>query len=169
MGYTNDTAMCKIVPLSAMTFVTGAWSDGNVGHVWSKDHTPAAETATIRIPIAPFQNSGKCKGSYLKSIDIWYSIATAAITSLTPTVYRGALPPDGSFPAAPATLANTFDSAHDSNAKRVMIASHRMTLILSTPIWLADTDLVFVELSVGFPASSVFKQQEARLNFTLRC
>jgi hypothetical protein len=169
MGYTNDTAMCKLVPVNAMTFATGVWSDGNASHVWSKDHTPAAETVTIRIPITPFQNGGKVKGSLLKTIDVWYSIATAAVTTLTPTIYRAALPADGAMMTAPAALANTFDGNHDTNAKRTVMAAHRMTLVLSTPIWLTDTDLVFVELSVVCAATSLYKQQEARVSFTLRC
>jgi hypothetical protein len=169
MGYVHDTQMSVVIPPCDMQFVTGTWTDAVAANQWTKNKAAAAETATIRIPIAGlFQNAAGLKGALVKSIDIWYEIAALAAISITATLFKLSAPADNTAPAAPTQLTFAYDGGHDTAAKRYTIQKHKMTLSLSTPVWLADSDVLFVELSVNAGATTIFMQKEARANFTLR-
>jgi hypothetical protein len=169
MGYVHDTQMSVVIPPCDMQFVTGTWTDAVAASQWTKNKAAAAETAAIRIPIAGlFQNAAGLKGALVKSIDVWYEITTLAATAITATIYKLSAPADNTAPAAPAQQSFTYDGGHDTAAKRYAIQKHKMTLTLNAPIWLADSDVLFVELSVNAGTSTIYMQKEARANFTLR-
>ncbi|MCL4562307.1 MAG: hypothetical protein M1281_17055 [Chloroflexi bacterium] len=168
MGYVHDTGMSQIIPFSTMTFVTGAWTEVAAVNQWSKNKAPAAETSIIRVPVTAPQNGSPYKGSLVKSIDIWWSNGTADLTSLTPVIQKLTAPLYDVAPAAPTSLAFTYDSDHDTAAKRVTQKNHKMTLTLSSPVWLDDDDILFIELTVVAPATAAYKQKDARVNYTLR-
>ncbi|HEY3345590.1 MAG TPA: hypothetical protein VGJ97_11720 [Anaerolineaceae bacterium] len=169
MGYVQDTQMAMIIPPCEMQFVTGAWSDAVVANQWSKNKAAAAEMATVRIPLTGlFQNSAGLKGTLIKSVDLWFEITTLAATAVSATLYKLTAPADNAAPAAPGSLAFTYDGGHDTPAKRNAIQKHKMTLTLNGPVWLADTDVMFVELAINAGATTQFMQKEARANFTLR-
>ncbi len=169
MGYTQDPNQCAIIPPCNMQFVTGAWSDAVASNQWSKNKAAAAETTTVRIPLAGISQAiGGLKGAKLTSIDIWYEIATAAGSSFSATLYRLAAPADNTAPGAPVSQAITFDGGHDTAAKRYAVQKHKMTLTVTTPAYCAADDVYFVEMGIGCAAGTLLSIKEARANFILR-
>src|SRR5581483_2035085 len=149
----------------------GTWTHTAASNVWFLRRTAAASAPVLKIPIATIlQNSIAQKGSYLKSIDIWYEISTADATAITPVIQKQTLPADNSSYTAPSAQTFTYDSGHDTAGERITAQKHKMTLTLSTPIWLDDDDDVYVELTVDFSgaATGVFDYHGARANVTTR-
>jgi hypothetical protein len=168
MGYVHDTAMSVFIPPETAQYVTGTWTDTVATNVWSMNKTATDETATVKIPVPIPQNSVALKGSKLVSVDIWFSVATAALDALAAVLYKATLPADGAAFAAPAAQTTTYDTGHDTAAERIDVDEHKMTLTITTPFFLDDDDEVYVEVSVDAAATSVFAYYGARANFTLR-
>ncbi len=169
MGYVHDTQSAVVIPPCDMQFNGGSWSDQVSANQWSRDKSTAADATTVRIPITGlFQNGAGLKGSLVKSIDIWYEVASQAMTSVGATVYKLAVPADTASPGAPSQPTFAYDANHSVAGNRAAIAKHKMTLTFSNPVWLDDDDVLFVELALTAQATSVIKVKEARANFTLR-
>jgi hypothetical protein len=160
--------MSQFIPPEVAQFSAGTWTDAVASNVWSKQKAAADAAAVVKIPITIPQNSAAQKGAYLRSIDIWFAVTTAALDSLAATIYKATLPADGAAYAAPASQAFSYDAGHDTAAERIDVDEHKMTLTLTTPFWLDDDDEVFVELAVDGALTSVFDYCGARVNFTLR-
>ena len=101
-------------------------------------------------------------------MDIWYKIATADPTAFTALLYKETLPADTVAFSAPSAQTVTYDADHDTEAERYAQADHKMTMTLSTPIWVDDDANVFVELDVTAHADTVFDFVAARFNYTWR-
>ena len=170
MGYVHDTAMVIFTALEEMFFTVGTWTLTQASNIWTWNHTAAANVSIAHIPIRLPQNSAAYKGAFLKSIDIWWSNATANINDIVPTIYKVTLPTLLTGGSGPSVAAQTFtyDASHDTTAKRYTQDQHRMTITLSTPIWVDNNGEVFVQLSIDAASSSVVKLQAVRANYTLR-
>ncbi len=168
MGYTHDTGMAHLVFPNQMVFTAGTWTDAAASHVWTKDKAAAANTSLIRIPLGLPHNAVPLKGSYLVSVDVWLSVATADLNALSAEIYRMPLPGSGQSLPAPESQAFTYDAAHDTAAKRITQDMHQVTLTLAAPFWLGAADDVYVELSINAAAGSLVKIFGARANYTLR-
>src|SRR5512145_10636 len=138
MGYVHDTHMSQFIGPNQCHYVTGTWSDaaGAVANTVCKSKAAADNTAVVTIPITIMQNESPEKGCYLKSIDVWWEVLTAAMDAVTAAVYKAALPANGDPFAAPTAQAFTYDGSHDTAAERITIDQHKMTLTLTNPIWL---------------------------------
>lgn len=169
-GYVHDTAMSQFIAPGACHYVTGTWTDaaGSVANTICKSKAAADNTAVVTVPVTLPQNSIAQKGSYLKSIDIWWEVLTAAMDGVTPVIYKAALPANGADFAAPSSQAFTYDSNHDSAAKRLTLDEHKMTLSITTPFWMDEDDLVTIEITFDAAATSALTFFGARANFTLR-
>ena len=167
MGYAHDTAMSKFVDPKDFMHSAGTWTDTNAATMWYLRRTAADVVWVSKIPIAPLQNSVALKGSKLASINLWFKVATTALDSCAAALYMATLPADG---AAMATVlvATSYDAGHDDAAERIDIDEHKMTLTLTTPAWLDNDDLYYVEVSVDPAVGSVFDWYGARVNYTLR-
>jgi len=169
MGYVHDADAILHIPPTAMHFVTGTWSDvaAAVTDTIGKRKTAADETATVTISIPAIASKKELKGAYIKSLDIWFDVATAALDALSAAVNLVTMGADG---AAPTVAAQTFtyDSGHDSAAERIDVDEHKMTLTITTPFWLDDAEQLLVQLSVNAAATSVFTIRGAQANFTFR-
>jgi len=169
MGYVHDTQSAVVIPPCDMQFNGGTWSDQVSANQWSRDKTAAGDTTTVRIPISGLvQNSAGLKGSLVKSIEVWYEVATLAMTSVGASAYKLTVPADTAAPGASTQPAFAYDTNHNVAGNRAAVAKHKMTLTISTPLWLDDDDVLFVELALVAQATSVFKMKEARVNFTFR-
>lgn len=168
-GYVHDTHVTQFFAPNTFNYVTGTWADaaGAVAHTFAKKATLGDNTATISIPIIPMQNSSGLKGFYLTSIDIWWEVTVAALDALAATIYSVALPADTAIMVA-TSLPFSYDTGHDTAGERLTLEQHKMTLTLTTPIWLDDDVLINVELSVDGAATSVVAMHGARANGTLR-
>jgi hypothetical protein len=163
--------MSQIITPADCMLTIGAWVDTvspTTALVYMKKRTAAAATNQCIIPICTPQNSKALKGSYLKSIDIWWETTVAAFTTLTALISKATLPVDTVAFAAPAAPAFSYDALNDTNTKRIAIEQRKMTLTLTTPIWLDDDDLIYVDLTLVAAATTQFDFYGARANYTLR-
>jgi len=167
MGYVHDTGITAFIHPCEATPTVGTWTMTVASHLWTLNHTAADNTSVLKIPIKLPGNSAALKGSLLKSVDIWWVNATADLDALSAEIYVSTLPAQaGTLAATSQTL--TYDSGHDTAAKRITQAVHKMTLTLTTPVWLDDDNEAYVELTVDAATTSVIKLYGARANYTLR-
>lgn len=173
-GYIHDTAMSQFLAPGTALHTIGTWTDtvGNVALTYMKRRTAGAATNQMVYPIVPMQNSVALKGAYIKSIDLWYEIATAALTTFTVALDLATLPvasaATGTAFGAPVAQTFTYDSFHTSNALRVAVGKHHLTATITTPFWLDDDSLLYMDCTVVDPGTAVFDDYGARANFTLR-
>lgn len=171
-GYVHNTAMSQWISPGMCSYVTGTWTDavGAVTGTVVKEKTAADNTGVVYIPITLPQNSVTQMGCYLKSIDLYYAVTTAALDAAgaTALIDRFVLPATGA--AFPALVAHAFsyDAGNDTAAESDDLDEHTMTLTLTTPIWLDNDDLVQVRLTLDAAATSVVRFHGARANYTLR-
>ena len=166
-GYVHDTAMSQMIPCTACHYVTGTWTmaAGNVANTIAMAKAAAAETAVINIPIEIPSNSVALKGCYLKTIEADYEIGTLACTSVTATMYkitRGADTVGLTATSVPVTQDLVAGAGAASAAK------HKLTVTITTPAWIANTEYYLLVLTVVAVATSVFKMNSAVANFTMR-
>ena len=169
-GYVHDTAVSVMIPPRSCIFNVGTWTDtaGAVSGTYCVRKTAAANSPFLVIPLMPLQNSVALKGSLIKSVDVWWIVGTAALTTLTATVRQNTVPANGAAYPASVTPAFTYDANHLNNAARVTQAQHSMTCTLTTPFWLSNTEQDVLELTLVDPGTAVFDFYGARVNYTLR-
>jgi hypothetical protein len=170
MGYVHDTHMARWIPPNLCSFVTGTWSDaaGAVAGTIAKSKAAADNTAVVTIPIALPANSGTRKGSYVKSVEVFWEVLTAAMDAVTAVINLARFPADGAAFAAVSAQTFTYDAGHDSAAERLTLDQHKMTLTLSTPIWLDDDDALMVQITFDAAATSALTFFGAKVNYTTR-
>jgi len=174
-GYVHDTATSIFLSPRQALHVGGTWTDtvGNVALTYMVRRTGAGATVQLVYDLTGLpQNTVALKGSYLKSIDVWYELGTAALTTLTPAINLGTLPPaaaaTGTAFAAVVSVPITFDAFHNTNALRAAIGKHHMTITITTPVWMGPNDLNFLDTTIVDPGTAVYDDYGIRLNFTLR-
>jgi hypothetical protein len=160
--------MSQFISPADVLFSAGTWTDTQAVNVWSANRTAADVAFNIYIPIKIPQNSVALKGSKLVSIDIFWVVTTTALDSLAAAIYQATLPANGAAHAAPTAVTFTYDTGHDAAAERLTLDEHKMTLTITTPAWLDDDDVYFVEIQADPAIGSVFKFHGARANFTFR-
>ena len=170
MGYVHDTRMSQFFPPSAAHYVTGTWTDvaGAVAGTIAKSKTAADNTATVTIPIMLPQNSAGLKGSYIKSVDVYWEVLTAAMDAVTAVINKAVLPANTVAFAAVVAQTFTYDTGHDTAAERLTLDQHSMKLTLDTPFWLDDDDLLLVQMTFDNALTSALTFFGARANYTLR-
>lgn len=168
MGATN-THFSQYIPPTLAHRVTGTWTwtAGQVTDTIAAHVAAADQTCTVNIPIVLPSNSVAGQGCKLVSVEIDYEVLTAAadaITAVFNKVTRGA---DTAVAVVDAQTF-TYDTGHDTAAKRYAVDQHKMTLTLSTPVWV-DNDVYFlIELTVDQAATTVFELLGAVANYTFK-
>jgi len=170
MGYLHDTHMSQYIPPTLFHCVTGTWSQaaGQVTDTIVKKVNDANQTSTINIPVLVPSNSIALKGAYLTSVEIDYEVVAADLEEVSAVfnkVTRGA----DTAVAVVAAQTFSYDAAHDTAAERLAVEQHRMTLTLTTPVWV-DNDVYFlIELTVNQAGDTgVIELLAAVANYTLR-
>ena len=173
-GYVHDTSVSAWISPNMCSYITGTWTDavGAVTGTVVKQCNAAHQTSVIYVPIsaATWSNSVGLKGSYIKSIDLYYAVTTAALDAAgaTALIDKFVLPVNGAaFPTLSAQ-AFTYDTGNDTAAETDDLDEHTMTLTLTTPLWLDNDDLLQVRLTLDAAATSVVRFHGARVNITLR-
>lgn len=168
MGYVHDTHCAQWIPPSMIQKSAGTWTPTFSTNKVFDRRTAADASFNLFVPIAALiQNSSDLKGSYLTSIDVFYNITTAAADDFaTVTLTKQSVSSVGAQTAAELTC--TIDTGHDTAAERKATGEHKMTIILSTPEWLDDDELVILYMVVDAAATTVFDLVGVRPNFTLR-
>jgi hypothetical protein len=169
MGYVHDTSMVQFIAPTQVFGDTAAWSlgAGQVANsiVYKCDATD--ETANLFIPILIPSNGVAQKGALLKSIEIDYEIVTAACDTVTAVIYkmtRGADDADVTV----ASVAFTYDAAHDTDDERDDLQEHNMVLTLDTPAWVDEDEYYWVAIAFDKAATSTVEFLGAFVNYTLR-
>jgi len=168
-GYVHDTGMAQYIPPTLWHNVTGTWTHaaGAVTDTIAVVNGAADATTTTNIPIMVPSNSVAQKGAYLVSVEIDYEVTVAAcdaVTAVFNVVTRGA---DGAA-ATVAAQTFTYDAGHDTAPERIDVDQHRMTLTLTTPVWLDNDQYALVELTFDRAATTVVHELAAVANYTLR-
>ena len=168
MGYIHDTAMSRFISPFECGYTAGTWTPTIGTNMVENVRTAADASFTILIPILLPSNDEILKGAYLKSIDVYYSIATAAADAVAGlAVDKITLGADGTA-CAGATVAVTQDTGHDTAAERLDVEDHTMTTTITTPVWIDDGEHFVGSLIADAAATTVSSFIGARVNYTLR-
>jgi hypothetical protein len=173
MGYVHDTAMSQFIPPTAFGYSAGTWALGVASNVWSLDRSAADASFTLYMPIPIPSNSAALKGAYLVSVEMMYSIATAAaddfatVALYKDTLQASAASGSGSINTA-ASVTITNDAGHDTAAERKAVDEHRIKSTLSTAAWIDNDEAYHMEYTLDAAAGTVFKVFGGIANFTLR-
>lgn len=169
MGYVHDTQMSQVIPVNQISKSAGTWTESIASNVHKSARTAADAAFSLFIPIPIPSNGAGLKGARLKSIDVYYTVGTAALDDFaTVELEKIVLPAaTGSAPTG-AAVSTTLDTGHDTAAERLAVASHKMTVTLDTPAWVDDDDAYVLQLVVDAAATTVFTLWGARANYDLR-
>jgi len=171
MGYVHDTHMSKQIPLQAITTTVGTWAMAVASNIWSLDKSAADNTSVLNFPVSGVieQNSSAAKGVKVTSVDIWYTIGTAAADDVEFVLYKATLPANGGSAPSASTVTTSYDAGHDTDAERYAVTViHKMTVTITTPEWIDDDTVLYGEMTINAAATSVPKILAARVNYTLR-
>lgn len=168
MGFVHDTQMRKFIFPSDIQKTLGTWTATLASNVASDVRTAADAAFTLIVPIKLPSNAAALKGAYLKSIDVWYKIATAACDDFaTVGLDKMTLPASGSAVSG-AAVTVTCDAAHDTPAERLAVDTHKMTVTLTTPVWIGAGEAFVLSMVVDAAATTVFTLYGAQANYTER-
>ena len=169
MGFVNDVAMSRFIsPFECVHTPVATWTPTIATNFTTDVRTAANAAFTVIIPILLPSNSAYRKGAYLKSVDVFYIIATEDMDSVAAlAIDKVTLAVDGTA-CAGATVAVTPDTGHDTGAERLDQDDHTMTVTLTTPVWIDESDAFYGSLVCDGGASGVFSMVGARVNYTLR-
>ena len=168
MGYVHDTHVSKFISPSKIQKTLGTWTPTYANNAWGDVRTAAGASFVLLIPVGIESNDSAFKGSKLKSIDVYWTNATADLTAFTVALNKQTLPANAAALAGAEVTAVTLDAGNDTAAERYTQAAHTMTVTLDTPAWIDDAESYFLALSVTAHANSVFTLWGARINFTKR-
>jgi hypothetical protein len=167
MGYVHDTQMSQFVSPLQAAYSAGTWTPTLANNTVGNVRTAGDASFTVLVPIRVPSNGVALKGALLKSIDVFYKIATAdADDFATVELEKMSISAAGAVTGAAVTVA--IDTGHDTAAERKVQGEHKMTITLSTPAWVDDDHVYWLELVVDAAAGTMFTLWGARANYTLR-
>jgi len=150
-----------------MHYVTGTWTQaaGAVTDTICMHKAAGANTPVVTIPIMLPSNSVALKGSYLKTIEIDYTLAAAGATSVTAVLNKVTRGADTAV-AVVSVPAITQDLA--AGVAAATQDEHKLTVTLTTPEWI-DNDVYFLlQLTLVCGGTVTIDILGAVANFTLR-
>ena len=169
MGYVHDTQMSHFIYPWEIYKNQGTWTLTVTANVVADVRTANDNSFTLFAPIRIPSNGSSLKGAYLKSIDVYYKIGTTLADDFaTVELEKQILPALTASAPTGAAVTVTCDTGHDSAAERKAVDSHKMTVTLTTPVWVDDDDYYTLIMIVDAHANTVFTLYGVRANFTLR-
>jgi len=168
MGYVHDENMSQFIQPGDFEMSAGTWAVAESSNLISRARTAADASVTVLVPIRMPSNAIARKGARLASIDVKYSIATAAADDFaTVELSKVSINADG-VAASGAAVAATLDAGHDSAAERLAVADHTMAITIDDPVFLDDGDCYWLKMVIDFAAGTVLKFYGAIAHYTLR-
>ena len=169
MGYVHDTNMHQFISPTEFEFDSGTWTISEASNLIKNVRTAADASFIALIPVPIPSNEVALKGARLKSIDVWYAIATAAADDFaTVELEKMTLPADDTAVSG-AAVTTTEDAGHDTAAERLAIdTDHKMTVTVTTPEWIDEGEAYWLKLVVDCAAGTVFTFYGAQANYDLR-
>lgn len=167
MGYVHDNVSI-IVPFQKFAHSAGTWTPSVASNVWYNRRTAADAAAVSMIPLCDVpQRDGALKGAKLNSVDVHFRIVTGALDAMEAHLYKATLQADGTLVTV-AEVTTTYDAGHDSAAERIDVDEHKMTLTPSSPAYLEENEMLFVEIVYDGSATGVIDEFCAVGNWTIR-
>jgi hypothetical protein len=164
----DNKHMSQFIPPNCIGKSAGTWTPSVASNVAKEARTAGDASFTLIIPIPLPQSANYRNGARLKSIDVFYKIATAACDDFaTVELEKVTLPATGSAPTG-AAVTTTLDAGHDTAAERLAVADHTMTVTLETAEFMGNGSAYALQLVVDAAATTVFTLYGARANFDLR-
>jgi hypothetical protein len=160
--------MAQFVSPAEFMHSAGTWTQTNANNVWYARRTAANAAWVTRIPINPPQNNHMHKGAKVTSVEILFEVTVEAMDAVTATIYKAAIGADGATVLTATEVTNTYDTGHDAAAERIDADQHKMTLTITTPEFLKDSDVWYIEFSGDGGANGVFDFYGAMIHYTLR-
>ena len=154
------------VPYYKFDAFSGIWlsnraTPSNPIHFWRKDI--AAETSRIYADFEVSSRTTTDKGFKLTSIFFAYTVSTASITSITPTITLKSFNP--AIPGAAVSLVNVPFT--DVNlATGTAIGDHYRSVDVTTPFFLNTEGVINAEIEVVTPGTSIFDFLGVHLQFS---
>jgi len=175
MGYVHDTGFAQWIPPTVAYGTVATWAMG-AGEVtgtlvYACDATD--EVAVLHIPLIIPSNSGvdasgnAIKGALFKSVEIDFEIKTAALDAMEAAIVKIKRGADGAD-AVVSAPAFSYDTGHDAAAERIDVDEHKMTLALTTPVYVENDEYYWVKITIDKAATSIFQLLGAVVNYTLR-
>jgi hypothetical protein len=164
MAYLSNATLCQTIALSGLRTNSSNWALTFNNHSWSLDKAAGAETCVLLAGLDLPHSSRSMEGARLLKVEICYQINTSAATVFTPALYRQTF---GSTATAQA-IAIRYDTAHDTNAKRVSTGLHRLQLCTSEEKFVTSDEICLLELSVQTNGSSVIQILGLQMHYALR-
>jgi hypothetical protein len=169
MGYVHDTQMSRFIAPSLFSHSAGTWTISEASSIMKSARTATDAAWTTLIPVPLASNAAALKGCYLKSIDVYYAIGSAACDDFATVELEKMTLGVDDVAITGAAVTTTCDAGHNTAALRYAVDDdHVMTVTLTTPVWIDDGDAFFLKLVIDAAASSVFTFFGARANYTLR-
>jgi hypothetical protein len=167
MGYVHDTSMSQFIPPVLIEKSAGTWTATLASNAFYHRRTAADAAFNLFVPIRLPSNSASLKGAYLKSIELIFNITSAAMDDIA-TVALKKLAFDSAGASTGSDVTVTIDAANDTAAERKATGTHRMTVTLSTPVWVDNDHAYVLYMLVDGSSSGVFDLYGAICNYTLR-
>jgi len=168
MGYVHDEHMSKFIHPGDFEMSAGTWAVTEASSVVSNDRTAADASVTVLVPIKVPSNSVALKGAKLTSIDVGYLIHTAAADAFATVELEKTTIGADNIAAAGEAPAITLDDAHDTDAERLAVDDHTMTITVDSPEFLDDGECLWLKMVIDAAATTVLKFYGAVAHYTLR-
>ncbi len=168
MGFTHDTAMSAFIPATDIIKSAGTWTTTLASNTVGDVRTAGDATFNLFVPLnPPLGNSAALKGTRIKSVELLYKVATAAMDSVTTVeIEKQTVSAAGVVTGAAVTA--TINSSEDSSAKRLTLADHRVIVTITSPTWLDNDEAYFLYVTFDAAATSAFTLWGAIVNYDLR-
>ena len=170
----HNTHFAQFIPPSQIIPSAGTWTQTVASNIWSNNRTAAAAAFTLFVPVVIPSNSVALQGAKLVSVEVMYTIGTAAGTDSTAfKLYKNTLSPNaasgsGTINTVAEVTDVTIDTGHDTAAERYAVDEHRAVITLNTPAFIDNDEYYHVELALTGDTTSVIKVFGAIANFTLK-
>ncbi len=164
-----NTHMSHFIPASEISKSAGTWTAGEAASVVYETRTAGDASFSLFVPLSVPGNSTYRAGSCLKSVDVYYKIATAAADDFaTVELLKITLPAASGSAASGAAVSIGIDAAHDTAAERKTVGEHLMRVTPVSAPWIDDSEAYMLKLTVDAAATTAFTLYGARALFELR-
>ena len=166
MGYTNDTHMAQVIPVSSwQTAGTCVWTHSVASNLVKSARTANDTAFSLFIPIVLPGNDSGLKCTRLKSIDVYYNVGTADLTAFTaPLLTKMTLNAHTVAPTG-AAVTTTYLPA---NATLLTQAEKKLIVTITTPEWIDDESYYILDLEIDPAATSTMSFYACRANYDFR-
>jgi hypothetical protein len=168
MGYVYAVNLAHFISPFRFGYSAGTWTPTYDTNLITNIRTAEDVNFDVIIPIELPGSEALNQGAKITSIDIWYKVATAALTNFTgPTLSKVTLAANSTVVSG-ASVTITLDTAHDTSAECRTASSHKMTITPATEFYLEDDYAYYIQFTCDPAAGTVFTMIGAQINYELR-